>query len=142
MPFVRQRRGFGLLEAIVALALLSASGLAIFDWISQNLRTATRLQQVDRLARLQLSAQALIDTVNPMLSPDGKLEAPGITVSWRAELLEPARRNATFVDGSGGPWELGLYRLAVTATDADAQRVEFTQWRTGMRRLEPVGGSP
>lgn len=29
--------GFGLLEAIVALALLSGAGLALFGWIQQNL---------------------------------------------------------------------------------------------------------
>ena len=49
--------GFGLLEAIVALALLSGTGLALFSWINQNLQTASRLRAQEQEARLLLAAQ-------------------------------------------------------------------------------------
>ena len=44
--------GFGLLEAIVALALLAGTGIALFTWINQNLDAASRLNFLENLASL------------------------------------------------------------------------------------------
>lgn len=131
--------GFGLLEAIVALTLLAGTGMALFSWINQNLQTASRLRVHEQESRLLLSAQTLIDTVNPLLTPTGRLEVGGVSVSWQAAALEAARANAGFSEGVTGPWQVGLYRLRVQAQDS-VQGVElrFEQWRIGSRRLQPV----
>jgi general secretion pathway protein I len=131
--------GFGLLEAIVALALLAGSGMALFSWIQQSLQTATRLRIAEQQAHTIVTAQALIEAVNPAETPEGMLEVAGLTIRWRAELVEPPRRNATFSWGSQGPWLVGLYRLQVTAHDAlSGTEVQFFQIRTGQRRTSPV----
>jgi general secretion pathway protein I len=140
---LRRRRasssGFGLLEAIVALTLLAGTGMALFSWINQNLQSASRLRLHEQESRLLLSAQSLVDTVNPLQTPTGRLEVGGLAVRWEAEALEPARQNATFTEGLGGPWLVGLYRLRVHAQDS-VQGVElrFEQWRVGTRRLQPA----
>ena len=143
----RRRRarssGFGLLEAIVALTLLAGTGMALFSWINQNLQSASRLRLHQQESRLLLSAQALIDTVNPMQSPQGRLEVGGVAVAWEAEALEPARDNATFSPGVAGPWQVGLYRLRVHAQDSvQGVELQFEQWRVGTRRLQPVSELP
>lgn len=135
--------GFGLLEAIVALALLAGTGMALFSWIEQSLQTATRLRTAEQEARLLLSAQALVETVNPAEQAEGSMQVSGLTVTWRGEPVEPPRRNATFAGGEPGPWQVGLYRLRVSAhDDATAIGVDFVQLRTGLRRLSPIGSRP
>lgn len=131
--------GFGLLEAIVALTLLAGSGLALFSWINQNLQSASRLRLIEQESRLLLSAQSLIETVNPLERPSGSLEVGGLAVTWESEVLQPVRANAAFSQGLAGPWQAGLYRVLVHARNRE-QGVElrFEQWRVGTRRLQPA----
>ena len=136
-------RGFGLFEAIVALALLAGTGLALFGWINQNLQAASRLRQHEQQAQLLLSAQTLIETVNPMSSPKGRLEVSGLAVDWDSEAVEPARANAMFDPEAPAVWQVGLFRLQVHAQDA-VQGIElrFEQWRVGTQRLRPLSEVP
>ena len=140
---MNRRLGFGLLEAIVALALLAGTGLALLSWIQQSLQSATRMRHTEQEARLLLTAQALVELVNPAEQAEGSLQARGINVSWQSQALEPPRRNATFSEGAPGPWQVGLYRLAVKARDDElAVSISFLQFRTGLKRLEQVGNLP
>jgi general secretion pathway protein I len=132
-------RGFGLLEAVVALALLAGTGMALFAWINQSLTQASRLRYSELQSRLQLSALALVETIDPMRLPEGQREAGPIRVSWRTAPLQPERRNASFQAAEAGVWQVGLYALAVHATDSSTGvEVRFEQWRVGTRRLTPV----
>ncbi len=133
-PRLTGRRGFGLLEAIVALALLAGTGIALFAWINQNLQAASRVQQIAAEAKLQMWAQTVVDTVNPLLQPEGTRDLGDRSVRWRAELLEPQRRNTSFGPEAPGDWRMGLYRLTVDAKDsASGAEVKFEQWRTGQQ---------
>jgi general secretion pathway protein I len=137
-PVIR-RRGFGLLETIVALALIAGAGMALMSWLQQSLHSAFRARNTEYEARLLLSAQALIESINPAEKAEGSLKADGLFLTWQSQPVEPPRRNATFVEGTPGPWEIGLYRLAVTALDEQsAVRVNFVQYRTGLKRLWPA----
>lgn len=143
-PQRRARRGFGLLEAIVALTLLAGTGMALFAWIQQNLQTASRIRTIEQEAQLQINAQALIDGLDPMLEPSGQMQVSGLTLSWRAEPLEPPRSNQSFTPGIPGAWLVGLYRVEVQARDdRSGVRVRFEQWRAGTRRVVelPTAGS-
>jgi len=123
----------------VALTLLAGSGLALFGWINQNLQAAARLRVHEQETRLLLSAQALVETVNPLQAPTGRLEVSGVAVSWESEPLEPPRDNAAFGEGISGPWRVGLYRLRVHAEDrAQGVDLRFEQWRVGTQRLQPA----
>ena len=57
--------GFGLLEAVVALALLAGTGIALFDWINSSLQTASRLRETEQRARTMSSAQAVLVAIKP-----------------------------------------------------------------------------
>lgn len=140
---LRAAAGFGLLEAIVALALLAGTGMALFSWIQQNMQAASRLKQHDLEARMMLSAQALIETVNPMLQPQGALEAGDLRAQWRSEAIEPERRNLAFHPGISGAFRIGLYRLEVQAHDLrQGTEVRFEQWQVGFERDTVVPASP
>lgn len=119
----------------MALTLLAGVGIAIFGWIQQNLQSASRLREREMESRLLLSAQALVQLVNPMTVPEGSQDAGDLHVQWRAELTEPARNNASFDGSAIGPFRMGLYRLDVQARDLrQGTAVRFTQWQVGSRR--------
>ena len=121
------------------MAILASSGLAIFAWVNQNLETASRLREHELRARLLSSAQALVETVNPMQRPAGEMTVADITVAWTSELIEPVRRNLGFGAEGQGAWQVGLYKLDVRARDARQQvDIRYEQWRTGTQRLVPV----
>ena len=133
---VRVRRGFGLLEAIVALTLLASTGMALFAWIQQNLQAASRVRTIEQEAQLQLNAQTLLVGVNPMLRPSGTMQVSGLSLRWEAQPLEPPQRNLGFTGGVAGPWLVGLYRLDVRARDERlGTEVRFEQWLVGTRRI-------
>ena len=136
---LHRARGFGLLEALVALVLLAGTGLALFSWLQQNLRDASRVAQVEREARLQLNALSAMAAINPMLEPEGEVALEGVTVSWRAEPAEPVRTNAAFGSAVSGAWRVGLYRAQVRAVDSRADtRIEFEHFLLGTQRLIPL----
>jgi general secretion pathway protein I len=136
-------RGFGLLEAIVAMALLASTGVALFGWINQNLQQAVRLQEHEQRVRLQLTAQSLIETVNPMQMPRGEMALGPVTVTWSASAMQPVRRNASSHQRETGAWQVGLYALEVRATDrVSGVEARFVQWRTGTERLQEAVVTP
>lgn len=138
---VRPARGFGLLEAIVALTILASTGLALFSWLQQNLQTAARLRVKEEQARLLLNAQALLEVVNPSRQPSGELSQGDIRLRWTASLLEPTRINAGFAAPAAGDWVLGLYRLQVQASEG-AVNLDFSMIKLGMLPRGKVSRSP
>lgn len=131
----KRSSGFALLEAIVALTLLAGTGMAFFSWIQQNTQAASRLRVHEQEARLLNSAQLLVQLVNPMAKPDGDMDAGDLRIQWRAELLEPERRNQPFGAEGQGPFRMGLYRMDVQARDVRQNvEVHFSQWQVGALR--------
>ena len=123
-PFARRRgrrglpdpRGFGLLEALVALVLIAATGLALFSWVDTNLAEAHRLRERDAASRLQVSAVEFMGSINPTSEPRGQRALSSMSLSWEAT----AQGNETPAMGfAGAPtdYRLQLYSAAVAARD-------------------------
>lgn len=138
-PSRRCRRhvgGFTLLEALVALALLSATGLALIAWMNQSLDSARRLADLRRRAAVQIEASQYVETINPMLRESGEAQIGGLAVAWQATPRGPAANSVAHATNSPGDFRLALYELAVTARAADlAEPVRFTQLALGWRRV-------
>lgn len=107
---MRRSRGFTLLEAIVALAILAAAGLALFAGMSQSLQMVQRAQQARDIDTALRNALAWSDRINPMETPDGDQVLGAWTLRWHAEPVEPPRDGAT-PSGQPGLYQVGLYRL-------------------------------
>ncbi len=136
-----RERGFGLLEAIVALVILASSGLALFAWIGQNLADVRRTEDVQARAALQLTALAMVSNINPFVQPKGERRVGAVVVRWTSELVEPPRYSLPFAGAHAPRWEVGLYRLdVVSAEDSTGTRVEFSLEQTGLNDL--TAGQP
>ncbi len=137
-----QRRGFGLLEAIVALAILAGSGMALFSWIGQNLRETARIEEAQARAALQMSALDLIEGVNPFLEPKGERKLGALQVQWQAQEIEPMRPSIPF-SATAVRWKVGLYRIDVRAADTSQNlRLDFAVERPGLERLGVLRPDP
>lgn len=130
-------RGFGLLEAIVALVILASAGLALFAWIGQNLTDVRRTEDAQARAALQLTALALAANVNPFAEPAGERRVAKVVVRWTSTLIEPLRYSLPFAGGGSPRWQVGLYKLDVVGVDeSSGTRVQFELERTGLNEIE------
>ena len=103
----RGARGFSLLEAIVALAILATAGLALFASMSQSVQMVSRAENARLADSAVRNAVAWMETVNPMETPQGEQQLGEVTLRWSAQLVEPER------DAMTGYLEPGLYRLGL-----------------------------
>lgn len=143
MPARRRRstRGFGLLEAVVAMTILAVTGAALFAWIGQNLEAASRLKQHEARVQQQLLAEALLAAVNPFLNPEGERRLGGAAVvRWRSELAAPMRLSPPTQANESVRWRVGLYRVHVQILHQDSTLSQaFEVLQTG---LEDIGSRP
>ena len=126
-------RGFTLLEVMVALVLVTAMGLAIFNWINSSLMSLARVEEHVAGQRATRDALAFMKTVNPMEKPAGEAQAGPYLISWQAsEFTEP-------VQGVGHPAGTSLYRLALYDTHVwvetnDERLADFYLRQVGYRQ--------
>lgn len=136
------QRGFTLLEVIVALVILSTSGLVLFGWINQNLATVTRLRESQARSQLQLEGVSWLATINPALEPEGEREVAGLRLTWRSELLEPMRPEYNFGGSIVPRWMIGLYRVnASIARKDNGLRADWEQVAAGWQSAFAVSGT-
>jgi len=130
------RKGFSLIEALVALIIASMALAGVLELQRQLADGQVRYQRVLTLARLERDAMALTADLNPADQPDGvRALAGGDSLRWRAEPLGPPALN-TGSRQSGRAFELRLYRLTITLADPRAQPLgQFAFDRVGWRRL-------
>src|SRR5450830_964415 len=92
-----RQAGFTLLEAIVALVLISSAGLALFSWINGNIMALTRIHDVNARSEATANILEYMDRVNPMLTPEGEAPLGTYSIKWRSQ----ATSNIT--EGAGYP---------------------------------------
>lgn len=127
------QRGFGLLEAIVALALFAGAGMALFTWINNSIAQAVRLQQSEVETRLQATGTEWVRALDLAKAPAGDVAlAPGIRLVWRATPLSPPTPAAPFPGATESLSHVVLYRVDVLATDLESgAELRFSQRRLG-----------
>jgi general secretion pathway protein I len=130
----RNARGFSLLEAVVALTILAAAGLASFAALTQSLQMVGRAERA-READLSLrNAVAWIELVNPMEQPRGQQVMGEFELRWTSRPVEPVR-DATTAALTAGLHEVGLYRMQLELWRNGALEREAVLQRIGYRQV-------
>lgn len=111
-------RGFSLLEAIVAIVLISSSGIALYGWINSSLMSVNRVRDVMIEQRVVRETLPFVQTINPMLLSNGYKRLGKYEISWSSTLMEPPRDGVDFPAGLS-IYQLGLYNLKVTVKIED-----------------------
>ena len=130
MSSANSARGFSLLEAIVALALIGLAGSALFAWLDSTLLSASRVREDNAEALLVLNALPFVEQVNPMQTPEGKFEAAPLKLSWKSKQLGDLRSSASAAE-TDGVFRMGLYEVDVVVTGSHDTEAHFTLRRVG-----------
>ena len=117
-----RQRGFSLLEAVVAMVLISGTGAALFSWINTELASVSRLQQSNARAEALTNVIELMHTVNPMQTPEGAYSLAAFRLTWNAKAVTPIQ------DGVGYPQGISLYQLALYDTTVRVNSPDGTLW--------------
>ncbi len=113
-----RQRGFSLLEAIVALAIVASAGMALFAAMNQSIRMAARADDARKADSAMRNALAWMETVNPAQTPSGEKRLGEVVLQWRSEPVEPPR------DAEGGYRQAGLYRIGLYDVTLDVRAGE------------------
>lgn len=126
--------GFGLLEALVAIALLAGTMVAIFTLVAGILDSAHRVGRSNQEVQLTLNAIETMMAVNPMVQEIGKLDVGPYTVGWTSTAVVPP------LDLGGSLYRIALYDCDVRVIDpAGSELTQFKLRRVGYRRVRDPG---
>lgn len=132
----RQRQGgFSLLEAIVALVLLSTSGMALFSWINNTLSGLNHALESSQKTQYRQNALALMQQINPAADKTGEIKTPAFTLNWEATEITPLKQE---IDSQGNPgiYLLGLFDAKVTIIQKGNKVDEFTLRQVGYQHVK------
>ncbi len=126
--------GFTLLEAIVALVILTSAGLALFSWINASFDALNRIEYNNAKAAAEINAMEYLKTVNPMERPAGEVVLGDVSVRWSARPISDVAPNMT--DGqTAGPFIVALYETEVSlAAEPRLPRYSFVVRQMGYQR--------
>lgn len=133
----RGQTGFGLLEAIVALALLAGVGMAIFSWINTNLANSARLRQNEQVQQINQLAAAWLQTVDP--ARDGRFELMSdVQLRWTSHPMTPRQSLPPWPGGSTSLWELQLFELRAEWRRQDGMAGQIQVQRLFVHKLQEL----
>lgn len=131
------QRGFALLEAIVALAILAASGLALFAALTQAMQMVNRAEQARERATVKRNVLAFVDTLDPVAKSSGSTRMGQYDLVWRSRLVEPAEDAATGTL-EPGLYEVGLYTVEFRVLMDGELFEEFSVRKAGWRQVREL----
>lgn len=123
------QRGFGLLEAIVSLALISSIGFALLAWVQQSIDSMQRVKVHYRDMALERAVLDWSENLNPMEDSTGSFDYDGFHVAWES------RREGDVAQQSGYPMGVGIYDVALFTVEVVVTGHEGEVMRRAFRRL-------
>ena len=127
-----RQRGFSLLEAVVAMVLISGVGYALFGWINSNIMSLNRIREANARAEATQNTLEYMSTINPMLKPEGNASLGLYKIRW---LSKPV----TLVQDGKSLYQLALYDTMVRTEGRDGlQWFEFRLRQVGYKKVREL----
>lgn len=136
--------GFTLVEALVALVLLSAGLLVFYEFLGSSLHAADRARRAADAYDRDQNALALASTLNPMAVPDGVFDLGSYRIRWRSERITATFDSTGFPLSDRGQFSVALYRVTLDFPD-DLAFAPVTVTKLGYHReaaSHPPSGEP
>lgn len=117
------------------MVLISGTGLALYGWIGTELSSVTRLQQSNARAEVTANAIEFMQSVNPMLTPEGKATFAAFRMTWLAKAATDVQDGVSYPRGMS-LYQLALYDTLIRIDDADGQPwFDFNLRQVGYKRV-------
>ncbi len=132
------QRGFSLLEAMAAVALIAVAFLPFLALQSRLSETALAIDRAERIVVAKKSALAFLRVINPAARPQGSEQAGEAILTWNASPAGPER---PALDSGGGEnrFVVQIYRIDARLVFVDGQESRFTVDALGWRTVRPAG---
>lgn len=128
-----KRRGFSLLEALIAVAVLGIGLSALLGLRQAVLRQMHTVATLEAAETDMRNAMAMVADVNPMTTPEGvrKISASQ-SVRWRSDQITAVRRSRAYPAGDGD-FDVALFRLHVAVVTRESVTAAYDVERLGWR---------
>lgn len=129
-------RGFTLLEAIVAVAVVGIALIPIITFISQMVTGLNRAGDSNARNLAQQAIIEMLEPLNPLEEPNGGEQIGNLDIRWESQALIPP--NTAIRPGNGlATFGIGFYtvKVSVNRTDRSGEWFTFDMRKVGYRRI-------
>jgi len=126
---LRRQTGFSLLEAVVAMVLISGAGYALFGWINANIMTLNSIRESNARAEATRNILEYMTDINPMSKPLGEASLGTYSFRWES-------KPATAIQEGISLYQLGLFETLIKIERGRGEQwFEFKLRQVGYKRV-------
>ncbi len=127
-------RGFTLLEAIVAVAIVGIALVPVITFISQMVTGLTRAGDANARNLAEQAVIELLEPLNPLDRPSGDDQVGDMLIHWESKDIIPPTKDVRVGTGLAG-FSLGFYNVTVSVARASGPWFSFDMRKVGYQRL-------
>ena len=132
---MKMNKGFTLIEALIAIAILGAALLPIMALMSQSINQIHKIAESNAKSSAQDSALAIIEPINPMENPSGEVELVGYNMVWSSEQIVPPNNTVQIGAGLAG-YKVAFYIVNIEILKNSEPWFSFQVRKVGHRRIQ------
>lgn len=120
------------------MVIIGMAALPIMLLISQSLDQLTRANDANERASAMQSALAILDPINPMETPNGKISLDSHSFTWTSEAIVPPNDGVQIGAGLAG-YLVGFYDVQIDMYKVDQPWFTFSLRKVGYEKIEGDG---
>ena len=127
----RQQFGFSLIEAVVALVILSGIAVAVLSWTDNALRQSEKIRDRDRINLTAENFLAELDSTSLSTANSGRSDYGEYSVFWKARIIDSSKGILT--NGVPSHWTVALFHIDFDVTKDSQKLATFVTRKTAYR---------
>lgn len=128
-----KQAGFTVLEVLVALVIVSSSGMALLSWMNSSTMALERAEQYLTEELMIANATDYIRLINPMAQPEGEYNYGEEWFSWQAKAVTAERQGVSYPNGRGY-YTLQMFKVTVELYWQSEFLYDFELYQVGYRQ--------
>jgi len=130
-----RQKGFSLIEALAAIALIALALVPLLALQGQLSRTAISMERAEQVIVGKQNALAFLKTINPLVISEGQEDLGVGILTWKANNVSEIR---PIYSNSGSPsrWTGQLFDIEAVIEFEDGRTTNFTTRKFGWRATE------